>query len=167
MAVANCLDQTHARHRQEHALVRTESWKNAGFGNFRRLKLPYARFMEDEGVPMHRGIGFRQPAPGCPDAPEFINGAVAVGTDSGSGVILRAVAAQLSSEHMEPLQEYSRQLRNEIFGPRNQRLNDCRRRRRAAFCSYTNYIVNWNAWFRIPLPMNAVCVRMLLVATEA
>lgn len=137
---------------------------------------------------------YRQPALGHPDAPEFINGVVAAGTDlpplrfkldvlrriedalgrrrdadefaprtidldlllygdqimqsdelplphpdilkrafvaipldelepalvlPGSGIALHAVVAQLSSESMEPLHEYSQQLRNEIFGPRN------------------------------------------------
>src|SRR5207253_7899188 len=31
--------------------------ENAGFGAFKRPKLPYDRFMEDEGVPVYRGIG--------------------------------------------------------------------------------------------------------------
>lgn len=47
-----------------HDTVKDTHWhepragENAGFGDFRRPKLPYDRFMEDEGVPVYRGIGF-------------------------------------------------------------------------------------------------------------
>ena len=34
--------------------------ENAGFGKFKRAPLPYDRFMEDEGVPVYRGIGVRR-----------------------------------------------------------------------------------------------------------
>ena len=34
--------------------------ENAGTGTFKRPKLPYDRFMEAEGVPIHRGIGIRR-----------------------------------------------------------------------------------------------------------
>ena len=34
--------------------------QNAGTGTFQRPKLPYDRFMEDEGVPVFRGIGVKQ-----------------------------------------------------------------------------------------------------------
>jgi quercetin dioxygenase-like cupin family protein len=33
--------------------------ENAGFGKFKRPSMPYDRFMEAEGVPVFRGIGFR------------------------------------------------------------------------------------------------------------
>jgi len=48
-----------------HDTVKDTHWhepkagQNAGFGDFRRPKLPYDRFMEDEGVPVYRGIGAR------------------------------------------------------------------------------------------------------------
>jgi quercetin dioxygenase-like cupin family protein len=34
--------------------------ENAGFGKFKRVAMPYDRFMEDEGVPCYRGIGVRR-----------------------------------------------------------------------------------------------------------
>src|SRR5258707_4073905 len=46
-----------------HDTVKDAHWhepkagENAGFGAFKRPKLPYDRFMEDEGVPVYRGIG--------------------------------------------------------------------------------------------------------------
>src|SRR5258706_3191738 len=46
-----------------HETVKDAHWhepkagENAGFGAFKRPKLPYDRFMEDEGVPVYRGIG--------------------------------------------------------------------------------------------------------------
>src|SRR6267378_1700805 len=46
-----------------HDSVKDSHWhepkagENAGFGAFKRPKLPYDRFMEDEGVPVYRGIG--------------------------------------------------------------------------------------------------------------
>src|SRR5437868_12086043 len=49
--------------RSMHDTVKDSHWhepkagENAGFGAFKRPKLPYDRFMEDEGVPVYRGIG--------------------------------------------------------------------------------------------------------------
>ena len=49
--------------RKMHDTVKDTHWhepkagQNAGFGNVRRPKLPYDRFMEDEGVPIYRGVG--------------------------------------------------------------------------------------------------------------
>ena len=49
-----------------HDTVKETHWhepkagQNAGFGDFRRPKLPYDRFMEDEGVPVYRGIGIKR-----------------------------------------------------------------------------------------------------------
>src|SRR5258706_2342425 len=46
-----------------HDTVKAAHWhepkagENAGFGAFKRPKLPYDRFMDDEGVPVYRGIG--------------------------------------------------------------------------------------------------------------
>src|SRR5258705_10675655 len=46
-----------------HDAVKDAHWhepkagENAGFGAFKRPKLPYDRFMDDEGVPVYRGIG--------------------------------------------------------------------------------------------------------------
>jgi quercetin dioxygenase-like cupin family protein len=46
-----------------HDTVKDAHWhepkagENAGFGAFKRPTLPYDRFMEEEGVPVHRGIG--------------------------------------------------------------------------------------------------------------
>ena len=34
--------------------------ENAGYGTFRRMKMPYDEFMESEGVPIYRGIGVKQ-----------------------------------------------------------------------------------------------------------
>src|SRR5262249_2538631 len=34
--------------------------ENAGYGKFKRAPMPYARFMEAEGVPVYRGIGVRR-----------------------------------------------------------------------------------------------------------
>src|SRR5258708_39272848 len=49
--------------RPMHDAVKDSHWhepkagENAGLGAFKRPKLPYDRFMEDEGVPVYRGIG--------------------------------------------------------------------------------------------------------------
>jgi len=49
-----------------HDTVKDSHWhepkagENAGTGNFTRPKLPYDRFMEDEGVPVYRGIGAKR-----------------------------------------------------------------------------------------------------------
>ncbi|NDA48246.1 MAG: cupin, partial [Alphaproteobacteria bacterium] len=34
--------------------------ENAGFGNFSRPSMPYDRFMEAEGIPVHRAIGVKR-----------------------------------------------------------------------------------------------------------
>src|SRR5581483_227879 len=34
--------------------------ENAGFGTFKRKPMPYDTFMEQEGVPVYRGIGVRR-----------------------------------------------------------------------------------------------------------
>ena len=34
--------------------------ENAGFGNFKRPQMPYDRFMEEEGIPIYRGIGVKR-----------------------------------------------------------------------------------------------------------
>jgi quercetin dioxygenase-like cupin family protein len=34
--------------------------RNAGYGNFKRPQLPYDRFMEEEGIPVFRGIGMKR-----------------------------------------------------------------------------------------------------------
>src|SRR5579863_2290887 len=61
MAVANCCGSTpmHELARDTHS-HEPKAGQNAGFGDFRRPKLPYDRFMEEEGVPVFRGIGLRR-----------------------------------------------------------------------------------------------------------
>jgi quercetin dioxygenase-like cupin family protein len=51
-----------------HDVVTAPHWheptagKNAGFGDFKRPKLAYDRFMDEEGVPIYRGIGAKSVA---------------------------------------------------------------------------------------------------------
>ena len=35
--------------------------ENAGFGKFGRPAMPYDKFMENEGIPVYRGIGVKRP----------------------------------------------------------------------------------------------------------